>query len=321
MNTVNGVSIIVCCYNSSTKILSTLNHLFKQEVPSDIPWEIILIDNASTDDTYTIAETAFKKHRSLINAELILLSEPKPGKSEALATGMEQAKYSYLVICDDDNWLQADYVVKAYELMEANQQIGILGGLCVPAYGLDQIPFWMPQYVGGYACGNPEQEAGEVNDVVGAGMVIRQEGVKLLNKANFKSLLSSRRGKVITNGEDTEICKVFKIAGYEIYYNPILKLHHFISKEKINWAYCVKLFASFKHSEVLLELYSFAAQNKYPKQLPPLFWIKNMLYYFLLPIKYYFRYQKDLHQEGKTGPILMLGWQLKWKEYFRLNYK
>lgn len=321
MKVIKGVSVIVCCYNSSKKLIETLNHLFKQQVPTTVPWEVILIDNASTDDTYTKAHEYFEKNRHLTPANLFLLSEPKPGKSEALATGMDKAKYSYLVICDDDNWLQADYITKAFELMEASPKLGIMGGLCLPAFELDTIPTWMPQYIGGYACGNPEQEAGEVNDVVGAGMVIRKEGIDLLQKANFNSLLNCYRGKVITNGEDAELCKVFKFAGFQIWYQPSLQLQHYICQEKMTWDYCNRLFAGFGHSVVLLDLYNLAAQNQYPKGLPSAYWFKNFTYYLLLPLKYYAKYYKHLDEEGSSIPILWLSWQLKWKEYLRLNFK
>ena len=46
-----GVSIVICCHNSAKLLPRTLEHLRAQEVDSTIPWEVIVVDNASTDNT------------------------------------------------------------------------------------------------------------------------------------------------------------------------------------------------------------------------------------------------------------------------------
>jgi len=43
----NGVSVIVCCYNSIIRLPQTLKYLSLQCVPSEIHWEIIIVDNNS----------------------------------------------------------------------------------------------------------------------------------------------------------------------------------------------------------------------------------------------------------------------------------
>jgi glycosyltransferase involved in cell wall biosynthesis len=317
---IKGISIIICCYNSEQKLEATLNHLFKQETENDLNWEIILIDNASKDDTYNFTQHYFETH---INQKIAtqLLSESKAGKSHALIKGIENAHYSYLLICDDDNWLAPNYLQNAFNLMEKNPKIGILGGLCLPRVEIEEIPNWLPNYIGGYACGNPDQKAGEVNDVVGAGMVIRKEVITSIYANGFKSLLDCFRGKIITNGEDAEYCNMVKFANFQIWYSPTLILQHFIPKEKLSWKYCKNLFAGFAHSEVLLELYNLAIQNKYPNGLPSFYWLKKSAYYFLISIKYYPSYHSCLNKEGSSKGILMLSWKLKYKEYCKQNFK
>ncbi len=56
-----GVSIIICCYNSERRLPETLAHLFTQQVSEDIPWEIIVVNNASSDATSRIAAQAFSR--------------------------------------------------------------------------------------------------------------------------------------------------------------------------------------------------------------------------------------------------------------------
>jgi len=321
MKFTKGVSVLICCYNSSKKISPTLAHLFAQKFNKAIAWEIILVDNGSKDDTLEIAKRAFQNYSKKRPIDFTLLSEPTPGKSAALEKAIATAKYTYLTICDDDNWLNDNYIEKAFQLMEERPNIGIIGGLCLPEFETHVQPEWMNQYIGGYACGNPKQTEGFVNDVVGAGMVIRNEVLSSINQEGFKSILSSKRGRVITNGEDTELCKAFNFTDYTILYSPELVLKHFIPQEKLNWLYCKRLFASFGHSEVLLELYTFANRDGYPKNLPKFYWLKKFLYFLILPFKYYFKYYKNLNKEGHSAAILFLTWKLKRNEYLSLNFK
>lgn len=51
-----GVSIVICCYNSASRLPETLQHIAEQEVAANISWEVIVVDNASTDNTQEIAK-------------------------------------------------------------------------------------------------------------------------------------------------------------------------------------------------------------------------------------------------------------------------
>ena len=55
-----GVSIVVCCHNSAARIEATIEHLARQETP--YPWEVVLVNNASTDDTTERAKAAWSLH-------------------------------------------------------------------------------------------------------------------------------------------------------------------------------------------------------------------------------------------------------------------
>ncbi|MFZ4402312.1 MAG: glycosyltransferase family 2 protein, partial [Bacteroidales bacterium] len=121
-----GVSIIVCCYNSAFRLPETLRHLAMQEVASDIPWEVIVVNNASTDDTSVVATKEWGKH--LCNTAFKVIDQPIQGLSAARKMGVEQAIYKYIIFCDDDNWLAPNYVQLAFEIMNDDPEIGVLGG-------------------------------------------------------------------------------------------------------------------------------------------------------------------------------------------------
>ena len=47
----NGISIVICTYNGVCRLGPTLKAIFSLKIDESIPWELIIIDNASTDNT------------------------------------------------------------------------------------------------------------------------------------------------------------------------------------------------------------------------------------------------------------------------------
>ena len=97
-----GVSVIICCYNSSKRLGETLKHLSVQKI-NDTPCEIIIVDNASTDNTASLARETWDALGSSIPMRII--NESKPGLSHAREAGINASSYTYIIFCDDDNWL------------------------------------------------------------------------------------------------------------------------------------------------------------------------------------------------------------------------
>ncbi len=80
-----GVSIIICCYNSAHRLPKTLAHLKTQVVSQIIPWEVIVVDNASTDGTDQVAKTQWGE---LPGVPFRVVNEPRPGLSNARNLGV-----------------------------------------------------------------------------------------------------------------------------------------------------------------------------------------------------------------------------------------
>src|SRR5690606_34883900 len=108
MSLKKGITVLICTHNGANNLSETLKHLSLQEFNKNIPCEIILVVNASTDNSKEVAQTVWKKFNG--NIPLIIASEPKKGKENAVDKGFEMANYQYVIICDDDNWLDKNYI-------------------------------------------------------------------------------------------------------------------------------------------------------------------------------------------------------------------
>src|SRR6266516_3860790 len=82
-----GVSVVICCHNSAQRLAKPLAHLAVQQVPQGIPWEVILIDNASTDGT---ADFATAHWPATASAPLRVISEPRLGLTHARECGFRE---------------------------------------------------------------------------------------------------------------------------------------------------------------------------------------------------------------------------------------
>lgn len=122
----NGISIVVCTYNGDKRLPDTLRHLAQQRVQDHIQWEVLVVDNASTDHTSQTVLEEWSKHSC--SAQFSLLEQPKPGLTYARELAMERALFEFVLFCDDDNWLSEGYVATAYDLMLQHPSIGVLGG-------------------------------------------------------------------------------------------------------------------------------------------------------------------------------------------------
>jgi len=90
------LATIICTYNRAQSLRRTLETLARAELPADAQWEVIVVDNRSTDNTEAVCREFEGK------LPIHYCVEPHPGKSSALNTGIRLAKADLLLFTDDD---------------------------------------------------------------------------------------------------------------------------------------------------------------------------------------------------------------------------
>ncbi len=99
------VSVIIPVYNDPDGIKKTLDSLINQEYPND-EYEILVVDNGSTDETTTVIESFAEEH-SLV----VALSETEiQGSYAARNRGVEYATGNLLAFVDADMWVELDWI-------------------------------------------------------------------------------------------------------------------------------------------------------------------------------------------------------------------
>ncbi len=252
-----GISVIICCYNSAARLPRTLACLQAQVTPPDFRWEIVLVNNASTDDTVAVAQSIWSTEIPP-RAVCRIVEEPAAGQYFARMRGVLEARYKVVVFCDDDNELDKDYVYLAWKVMAQDERIGAAGGQIHPVTDAPSWPEWFEAYKDKYATGVPASQSGDVSHrgfVLGAGLITRRQLFLQVFDERYPSLLNGRHGSSLSTGDDFEYCKRLLLWGYTLYYEQHLKIHHFIPQERLTVNYRDRLMAGILASRTVLSEY------------------------------------------------------------------
>jgi glycosyltransferase involved in cell wall biosynthesis len=301
-----GISIVISTYNGERKIRNTLEALAKLDTTGIPAVELIVVDNASTDQT---AGSTLKIWESLGQPfPLLLLHEATPGKLNAQEKGFQHVSYAYVITCDDDNSFFSNYLQVGYKLLSENKKIGVLGGKGI-LKSQGAIPDWIKEESYFFACGPQAKQTGPVygtrNVVYGAGMWIRMEAYAMAKSTGFEFVLKSRTGKqMITGAEDSELCWALRFLGYDIWYVDDLNFSHWIPKERLTKNYTDRLKKGFKENGPLGNLY-LRVWKKEINSTVHWFWFKELSYTILYLFKILIQHPKGTAKQFEIRRILI----------------
>lgn len=261
---INGVSVVICCYNSSEIIELTLDFLQKQETKKK--WEVILVDNASTDNTSKVALSKWGLN-PVTTLEIVV--EPNAGLAYAREAGIAKAQYDVVSFVDDDNLVPSNWIESIHKHFN-NEEVGVLGVTAIGRF--DEVPpEWYERHKLAFATGDLYDFTGDVTEkgtVYGAGMSIRKKIYKELKAKKWKPQLLDRVGLTQSSGGDTEICMAAKLLGYRVFYDKDLVIQHYIKPNRITLERLYNVTAGFGAADVLLLAYEIAFREKIGKPLP-----------------------------------------------------
>lgn len=115
------VSIIVPCYNEEKVLKASLESLIKLSYPK---YEILVIDDGSSDDTYLMAKNMEFNHEDI---RLKAYTKPNGGKANALNFGIQKAKGELFLAVDADSKLSPDSLDLMVEYFEDEEIAAVAG--------------------------------------------------------------------------------------------------------------------------------------------------------------------------------------------------
>jgi glycosyltransferase involved in cell wall biosynthesis len=131
----SSISVAICTFNRADSLARTLSSIVEAEKPAD--WELLVIDNKSTDHTAAVVA------RFAESLPIRYLFESSQGLSHARNHAVSHALANVLLFTDDDVQIHGHWL-KAYEYaFSAFPNAAFFGGRILPDWNDGQPPRWL----------------------------------------------------------------------------------------------------------------------------------------------------------------------------------
>jgi len=226
------ISVIICTHNRAYHLKKAIDSLLKQSISFD-KYEIIVVDNCSTDNTKDVIDEFISKGH-----DIVYCFEPKIGLSHARNKGVRKANAEYLIFLDDDTIACPD-LIKLYlnSFKNTKPTPTCIAGRIFLQFEVSK-PSWFPN-MAGFERSLTYLNYGETEKILdfknfeypfGANMgILKSEILKL---SGFDENLG-RKGNRLLSGEETKIFFDLYNQGKIIYYLPNAYVYHTVTKERM----------------------------------------------------------------------------------------
>jgi glycosyltransferase involved in cell wall biosynthesis len=114
------ISVIVPCYNHGRYLPEAVASVVAQTVGD---WELIIVDDGSTDDSAAVAERLIASYPS---RPMRLLRQANQGLSASRNNGIRAARGSYILPLDADDQIEPDMLAATLALLERRPEVGFV---------------------------------------------------------------------------------------------------------------------------------------------------------------------------------------------------
>lgn len=232
------LTAIICTYNRAKYIGGLLESVAKNDLAKSA-YEIVLVDNNSTDNTREICEAFAKAHKDV---QFRYVLEPEQGLSAARNKGIKEAKGDVIVYIDDDALVDTDYLRTYAEWFEAHPETMACGGPIEPLYETKE-PSWMTPYTKALLTawmnyGDKVREYPKGRYPGGGNAAYRKE---VFDKVGLFNTALGRKGGDLMGSEEKDIFDKMHSLGMQVLYLPTPILHHIIPQAKLEPDYFNRL--------------------------------------------------------------------------------
>lgn len=232
------ISLIIATYNRGEQLLRTLMSVAGQTLDREL-WELIVINNNSTDNTADVFEQFAAEHPE-VDASIVF--EPRQGVSHARNRGIKESRGEIIVSVDDDEEIVADFLQEYLYFFESAPMAMAAGGRIVARYDSPK-PKWLSPLTERPIAGTLDlgDEIIEFpkRKFFGAGnMGIRRE---MFDKYGLLDTSLGRTGTTLMGGEEKDLFMRYRNAGAKMYYLPDAIIYHLIPEHRLTKEYFTRL--------------------------------------------------------------------------------
>lgn len=230
------VTFIICTYNRAQYLNDTLGSLLHRDYSSDLPFELLVIDNNSTDETKEVVQQ-HKKSTDKDGKAIRYIKEPNQGLSHARNRGILEAEAPYVVFFDDDIRATHSLIPSWISFFNAYPDAKTAGGKIHVQFDAPRPP-WMSYFLlpllGYHDLGDSIKKYPNNKYPFGGNMGFKKS---VFDQIGVFDTALGRKGESLNAGEEKELFRRIRSASMEIYYLPDAFLYHRVDSSRLTVNY------------------------------------------------------------------------------------
>ena len=247
------ISVVICTYNRKDSLMATLEALTRMSVPPELTWELLVIDNNSSDGTKEAVGSFMCSERNL---PLKYLFEPVAGLSHARNHGVQASQGTIIAFIDDDVIVSREWLAEVRNAFRQYDPVCVGGRVLLDETSPRPI-WWDKAYdrpVGKFDRGTSVityKENDEYLIGIGANMMFKK--IVFEKYGLFRTDMGKRPDQLNTGEEADMVRRLGKHKELIIYY-PKAVLYHCPAAERFTKRYLREHFYSLGWCAFLREL-------------------------------------------------------------------
>ena len=232
-----NVSIAIATHNRAGELDRTLQSLLRLDPgAAGEDYEIIVIDNGSTDRTAELVQRAARS----FNGRLRYVHEPQLGLSFARNRGVAESRFEIVSFLDDDVDVDSKWLI-AVRGAFASGDWAAVGGKALLSFPVER-PHWLSERTSGMLTRvdlGPQRRVAQADELYGVNFSFRRDW--LLKTEGFRTDIG-RVGTRLLSGEDTQMLLSVERVGGRLLYDPFSVVEHRVPLGRLRrrwfWSRC-----------------------------------------------------------------------------------
>ena len=226
------LTIAIPTYNRAAFLRQTLAGISLQVFPRG-PFEVLVIDNNSTDDTRAVVAEFAEAHPAPR-----LVVETQQGLDHARNRAIAEARGDIIIFADDDILMHPDWLTQlaAPLLNDAARRIGAVGGEVIRVFP-DGLPPWVAEWHAPLAFRSDAGPLEAKHSPMGANLAFPKWVFEQLGP--FHTALDRAAGNYFSGG-DSEMIRRVRAAGLDVWFAPAAAVQHQMPASRTTFRYAAR---------------------------------------------------------------------------------
>ena len=256
-------SVVICTRNRAASLARTLESLTAMARPAGWAWEVVVVDNASTDATADVLAQFADR------LPLVAVAEARRGLSNARNRGVAAARGRYLLWTDDDVLVDPGWLAAYADAARRWPEAALFGGRVVPVLEAPAAAWFaastaeLAHLLAARDFGPDPRPLGEGCKPFGANYAVRAAEQR---RHPYDPALGAGAGHRGRMGEETAVIDAVLEAGGSGVYVPAATVRHLIGRERQTFAHVLACYRA--HGETAAHIER-ARRARLPGGVPP----------------------------------------------------